>query len=45
MRDATTFDIMVTDVYSTWEKAKANPEDSENYSVDQLQEIMNSVRG
>lgn len=44
LRDATTFDLMVVDVYATWEKHKTNPEDSELYDPDDLQAIMNSVR-
>ena len=43
-RDATTFDLMVADVYSTWEKHQQNPDDVD-YSEDQLMEIMKSVRG
>ena len=46
LRDGSTFDIMVTDVYTTWEKSKADPGNTEvNYDQDQLTEIMRSVRG
>lgn len=45
VRDATTFDLMVLDVYTTWEKHKADPSDSSQYDESQLMEIMKSVRG
>jgi hypothetical protein len=41
----TTFDIMVTDVYTTWEKVKTDPNAEVNYDQDGLMEIMKSVRG
>jgi len=45
MRDATTFDIMVTDVYTAWEKFKTNPSDSSQYNEEQLVDILKSVKG
>lgn len=45
LRDATAFDIMVTDVYTTWEKHKADPADSSVYSESQLMDFMKQVRG
>jgi len=45
LRDATSFDIMVADVYTTWEDAKKNPADTQNYREEDLMEIMKSVRG
>jgi len=44
LRDGTTFDLMVVDVYATWEKHKTNPEDNELYHPDHLQSIIDSVR-
>ena len=43
--NATTFDLMVTDVYTTWEKHKADPTDGSQYNEDQLMDFMKSVRG
>lgn len=37
---ATTFDLMVTDVFTTWENHTENPDDPNNYSQEQLLEIM-----
>jgi hypothetical protein len=44
LRDATTFDLMVVDVYTTWEKHKRNPEDNDLYDPNDLQAIMDTVR-
>ena len=44
-RDGSTFDIMVADVYTTWEKARENPGDPDHYKEEDLMEIMKSVRG
>jgi hypothetical protein len=46
---ATTFDIMITDVYSTWEryqmdKAAGRGPDLKNFSQEQLVEIMRKNR-
>jgi hypothetical protein len=38
---ATTYDIMIDDVYSTWLDSKINPGAPSNVSQDQLQAIMN----
>ena len=43
-QNATTFDIMVLDVYTTWEKHKTNPTDQTQYNVDNLQEILRRTR-
>jgi hypothetical protein len=45
LRNATTFDLMVVDVHSTWERIKADPNAEVNYDENQLMEIMKSVRG
>jgi hypothetical protein len=34
---ATTFDLMITDVYESWEHYQQNPNAAENYSIDQLE--------
>jgi len=36
LREATTFDIMVTDVYAAWEHFNQNPGDNDQYDVEQL---------
>lgn len=41
---ATTFDIMITDVYTTWENYQKNPEAINNYSQEQLLEIVKRGR-
>jgi hypothetical protein len=41
---ATTFDIMITDVYTTWENYQKNPESINNYSQEQLMEIIKRGR-
>ena len=41
---ATTFDLMVLDVYTAWEKYKANPADQTQYKTDNLEEILKNTR-
>jgi hypothetical protein len=41
---ATTFDIMITDVYSTWENYQSNPTAMSNFSQEQLAEIVKRGR-
>ena len=41
---ATTYDMMVTDVCSTWEQYRNNPNSAENYSPEQLAEAMSTAR-
>lgn len=41
---ATTFDIMVADVYSAWERHKANPTDTAQYQTDDLMSLLESTR-
>jgi hypothetical protein len=45
LRDATTFDLMVVDVYTAWEKHKMDPSDNDQYDPDQLAELLKGVRG
>lgn len=45
LAEATAFDIMVTDVYSAWEKYKLNPTDQNQYNPDNLEEILRKTRG
>ena len=44
LRDATTFDLMVVDVYTAWEKHKLDPGDNDQYDPDQLAELFKGVR-
>lgn len=43
--EATTFDLMVTDVYAAWEKHKLNPTDQTQYKTENLEEILKRARG
>jgi hypothetical protein len=45
VRDGTTFDIMVTDVYATWEKHNQNPSDATQYDEGQLVDFVKKVKG
>jgi hypothetical protein len=44
LREGTSFDIMVADVYTAWEKSKLDPGDSSQYKDDQLQDILRTVK-
>jgi hypothetical protein len=37
---ATTYDLMITDVYQAWEHYQQNPNAIDNYSMDQLAEAL-----
>ena len=41
---ATTFDIMITDVYTTWENYQKDPNAISNYNQDQLVEMLKRGR-
>ena len=41
---ATAHDIMIADVYTTWEGHKSNPTDIKDYSQEQLQDILDKSR-
>lgn len=41
---ATTFDLMVTDVYAAWEKYRQNPSDQSQYNEDSLTEFFEASR-
>lgn len=43
--EATTFDLMVVDVYTAWEKHKMNPSEQTQYKTENLEEILKSARG
>jgi len=45
MREATSFDIMVADVYTAWERHKADPSDATQYQESDLAELLKSVKG
>lgn len=40
---ATTFDIMVVDVWTTWQEHKSNPESTDNYSEEDLIKLVKDV--
>jgi hypothetical protein len=41
---ATSYDIMIADVYATWENHRRDPSANENYDTAQLEELMSTVR-
>ena len=45
LRDATTFDIMILDVYTAWEKYKADPLSQDNYSEEDLLNLIKASKG
>jgi hypothetical protein len=42
---ATTFDLMITDVYQAWEQYQKDPNAIDNYSPEQLEEILKKGKG
>jgi hypothetical protein len=42
---ATTFDIMVMDVMTTWEKYQQDPQQEEFYKLEDLEELMKRTKG
>lgn len=42
---ATTFDIMVMDVMTTWENYKRNPQSEDNYKTEDLEELVKRAKG
>lgn len=42
---ATTYDLMITDVYTTWQNYQQNPNEASNYKTDDLQSIMERAKG
>ena len=45
VQNATTFDLMVLDVHTTWENFKADPESQTNYSESELLDMIKATRG
>jgi len=41
---ATTFDLMITDVYSTWEHHQQNPKDLQDFDTNELVKIKERTR-
>ena len=39
-RDATTYDLMITDVYTTWEQYQRDPNAANNFDPNDLQKLM-----
>lgn len=44
LHNATTYDLMVTDVLATWEHHKNNPTDMDNYKTEDLENLLRSVK-
>ena len=42
---ATAFDLMVTDVYTAWERHKLDPTEQTQYNTDSLEGILKQARG
>lgn len=42
---ATTFDIMIADVWATWQEHKSNPTDTNQYKTEDLENLIKGVRG
>jgi hypothetical protein len=42
---ATTYDIMIDDVLTTWEKYNQNPDDPAHYRQEDLEAVFKDVRG
>lgn len=45
LANATTFDIMILDVMNAWEKYKNDPQNQENYDINQLEDIVKQYHG
>jgi hypothetical protein len=41
---ATSFDLMVTDVMTTWDNFKNNPENENNYKTEDLEQLVRDTR-
>ena len=41
---ATTYDIMVADVWATWQEHKSNPTDASQYKTEDLENIIKGAR-
>lgn len=44
LANATTFDLMVTDVLVTWENHKQNPNDVDQYKTEDLQKMLEKTK-
>lgn len=44
LSEATTFDLMVTDVMMSWENHKKNPSDPSQYQTEDLQRMMENLK-
>jgi hypothetical protein len=44
LANATTYDLMITDVLATWEDYKNNPEKMENYNIEDLEQLVKDSR-
>jgi hypothetical protein len=45
VKDATTFDVMVMDVMTTWENYKRDPQSENNYKTEDLEELVKRTKG
>lgn len=44
LANATTYDIMISDVLTTWEDYKKNPQQNANYKVEDLEKLVKGAR-
>jgi len=42
--NATTYDLMITDVLATWEEYKNNPDKMDNYKTEDLEQLVKEAR-
>ena len=45
VEQATTFDVMVMDVMTTWENYRRNPQGEGNYKTEDLEELVKKAKG
>lgn len=45
VNQATTFDVMVMDVMTTWENYRRDPQNEQNYKTEDLEELVKRTKG
>jgi hypothetical protein len=45
LREGSSFDIMVADIYTAWERHKSDPSDASQYKENDLAELLKTVKG
>ncbi len=44
LASATTFDLMIMDVLTTWEDSKKNPQKMDNYKIEDLEKLVKETK-